>query len=190
MRNWREGAGKAWREARAEVPRDSPVRFFLAFVAKAVRGPPKLSHELQAALDGAPAARPKPQPDMTIRDLFLHIDPGVLEAAPSRRERVRDEVIKALSLARIKCWGRLVVAVGWTDGAGVTSSPLTEILPTRWSMGRLTMSFLEKGADQLIHFEGGHPRGAPNHWADLRVNRAQVEAVWPPSDLADPGEVH
>ena len=165
------------------------MRLILAFAAKVMRGPPKLGHELQAALDGAPTASRKPQPDMTIRDLFLHIDPGVLEAAPSQRELVRDEVIETLSLARIKCWGRLVVATGWTDGSGVTSSPLTVILPTRWSMGRLTMSFLEEGSDQLIHFEGGHPRGAPNHWADLRVNRAQVEAVWPPAS-AGPDDPH
>jgi hypothetical protein len=148
-----------------------PILFLWKLIGVPLRRP--------ADLGVAPALAGQALPDMTIRALFFHVDPDLV-TEDSRWKAVRDEVMDALSVGRIQCWGRRrksTIGLGRTFQR--TRSPLQEVPRETWRRGDLTMFFLEEGMEQVIHFDGKTDTGQTVHWSDLRMNRAQVEQVWP-----------
>jgi len=117
-----------------------------------------------------------PYPDMTIRDLFFHIDPHLLNDEKSGWSRVAREVQDALSVGRLQCWGRRI-------GQGAPQprhrSTIQEMERSVWATGDFTMWFLDEKNEQLTHFVS-KPAPFENHeWADLRISKEQALRVWP-----------
>jgi hypothetical protein len=150
------------------------LTFPVMFLWELAQAPAKAERELELATKSA--ASEGCFPDMTIRELFFHIDDRLTDE-DFRWKAVRAEVMDALSLGRIRCWGRLRIA--GAGRFGLSGPPLREISASTWLVGQFTMFFLEEGHEKVIHFEGIDANHCRVQYSDLQVNASQARAVWP-----------
>jgi len=124
-----------------------------------------------------------PIPDMSIVELFLHINPFVLDRTQSDDapwETAGLAIRDKLSLKHLRIWGRQVLeGMSKTYAAGPV---LQEIEPRYWQSADFTYTFFHGDAGkapQVYIKDGSH---LPCY-TDLQLNRAQVEAIWPKPNL-------
>lgn len=210
MRYWATVIARAWRETRAEVRWDTPVRLAISvgsplaagaatwlasqqfawgvmasfsvlvmlagatFLTKLIAVPITIDREQTSAVSVLKAlVEPiDPVPDMSIRELFFHIDKDILDN--DRWETADIDVRDALALGRLKCWGRKVR----DDILRRELSALQEIDKKFWERGSFTYDFFEDGRESRTHAIG-RDDVFRLEYADLRVNRAQVQGIWP-----------
>ena len=117
-------------------------------------------------------------PDWTIRELFFHIRPDVVDQhADHTWDKVGLEIMDKLSTGQLKIWGRL---------DSNDRVPLSKIDQDYWPNAGFTYFFFsdEDGAQFLVHatprFSRNHS-GLPNY-RDLQVNRAQALTIWPSAE--------
>lgn len=131
-----------------------------------------------------PLASSKTEPNWPIRELFLHISPTALDhPTESLWVRVGDKVRDALSLGRLRIWGRphetnLKKLVGERPA-------LRLIDPSYWQEAHFTYSFFYAQTEDAHCYAGGNT-GLPSY-TDLQVNRAEALALWPgePPEIAE-----
>jgi hypothetical protein len=125
---------------------------------------------------------PDPMPDMTILELFLHINPFVLDRTQSDDapwETVGLAIRDKLSLKHLHIWGRQVLeGMSKTYGKPV----LQEIEPSYWQSTDFTYTFFHSDAGNAPHVYIKDATNLPCY-TELQVNRAQVEAIWPKPNL-------
>lgn len=120
-------------------------------------------------------------PDWTIRELFYHIDPEILDDADSNAYRKNLKEMKdAFSLNRLRVWGRQRDAQGLGEILG-EDAPLVEIEPSYWRRSHFTLSFLDPSSDESAHTYVERGVELPEY-VDLRVNRSKAMSVWPRDD--------
>lgn len=118
-----------------------------------------------------------PGPDMTIRELFLHLDPQALEAP---RWLAIGQVVKDnFAVGRLDCWGRpkkrwddVEEMFGWPE-----QSALEKIDNSYWKRAELSYAFVcSEDRYYLPHTNPDMHSGLPTY-KDLQVNRAQAIAL-------------
>ena len=129
-----------------------------------------------------PASR-TPLPDWPIHQLFSHIEPDILNRATSGPERwdiIGDKIRDALSLNRLKAWGRPVTE---NDLEG-RRAPITEIMSSYWATAQFTYFFFDNTAEGQPHTQVPSGSRWPAY-TDIQVNRRQALAIWPKNDRTD-----
>jgi hypothetical protein len=117
--------------------------------------------------------QPNEQNDiMSLRQLFMHIDPRVI-----MDEKVRDttgrEIADSCASGKLASWGRRI-----DRSRGRLS--LTPIPPEHWQKIKYTYWFLHDEDAQPLDFNSysGVPGVAPHQYADVRFNREQALKLW------------
>jgi hypothetical protein len=123
----------------------------------------------------------QPLPDMTIRELFFHIRPDLLEQAEERRwETVALDVMDKASTGQLDIWGREI-----DRNIEVFRSALTRIDPDYWQHRVFIYHFLnnenamEKVEGKILAHTWSPQKTNDVQYADLQVNRAQALHLWP-----------
>jgi hypothetical protein len=110
--------------------------------------------------------------DWTIRELFLYIRPDVLENHDEKRwEAVGTDIMDKASTMQLNVWGRLI-------GGDQRRAALSLIPLDYWQRAQFTFSFFPDGRENDSHVHRDD-RGRVTDYADLRVNRAQAQRLWP-----------
>ena len=149
----------------------------ICFLWKLVSIPPKMAAEEAEKLRAMSPLATAPMPDLTIGELFFHLDPNVADDEPNthqnRRMVVGGVVMDALSLGKLQSWGRQI-------GAKSKRLPMTEIESGYWKYARWTYFFFDPSTAQNHHAQA--EEDPPVYWreyADIQVNKAQVLRLWP-----------
>jgi hypothetical protein len=117
-------------------------------------------------------------PNMTIREVFFHIDPDILENdTDNRLERVSKDIRDKLSTKHALSWGRLI------NRQKKSRSALVKIPNDYWATAQFTYDFLSQGSEDQGHSWHPHEGGLSYEYADLRMNRARVETLWPVHEI-------
>jgi len=165
----------------------SVVLAFLAiFVARLLLAPARLywgqlerAEKLDQDLNKAIASRSEltdEGPNWPIHEVFSHLEPDVLNPAHQRWEKVADELRDALSLGRLRIWGRLC-KTDLGDWVGERAS-LRPIDKTYWYKAYFTYLFFDETAGKAAHCYADRTAGVPAY-TDLQVNRSEVQKLWP-----------
>jgi hypothetical protein len=111
-----------------------------------------------------------PYPDWTIRELFFHIRPNLLDR--SRWIEVGREVMDHFSTGRLKVWGRPIYRGG-------RQGPMKSVdEPRYWVHAEFSYWFLKEDGRQSAHTWVKTATGLPDY-ADLQVNRKEALRIWP-----------
>lgn len=147
-------------------------------------GPVTIHEVIHNATDAVPAharavpiksTSPELVPDMSIRDVFFHIRPDVLdEPKENRWLRVGRELRDKLSTHELIAWGRQI------DPITKRHSALIEIPSRYWAHSEFVYFFLDdtQDDDSPHSWTPGNPP-TRNDYADIRFNRAQIIKFWP-----------
>ena len=159
--------------------------FFLIWLKRAKPTPaPQIDQESQ---NGKAAVGPQshteggPFPDMTIRELFFHIEPSVLDddgSKPSACERVGRDILDQLSIGRVTAWGREMPEEGSLDEMVFKGTSPQEIGKDYWAKTDFTYLFFTEIGQHVRHTYPPHGSGLPSY-SDLQFNRAEVLRIWP-----------
>ena len=119
-------------------------------------------------------------PDWTIRELFFHIRPDLLDEHQQERwAAVGREVMDHFSTGRLKVWGRPMNKVGRQG----PMKPVDE--PRYWARAEFSYRFLAEDGREKAHTWVKTETGLPDY-ADLQVNREEALRIWPePGKSAD-----
>lgn len=139
--------------------------------------------ELLSALSVAPSG-PAHQPsslalypDWTIRELFFHIRPDLLDEANTNHwESVGREVIDHFSTGRLKVWGR----PKWGKRRRGPMELVNEA--GYWTHAEFSYWFLKDDGRESNHTWVKSETGLPDY-SDLQVNRAEALTIWPTPGL-------
>jgi hypothetical protein len=107
----------------------------------------------------------EPFPDWKLHDLFLHIDPMVFET--DKKNLVGQDVKDKMATGRLKSWGRYI------DGS--RRQALAPIPVEFWQDASFTYMFPDNDSPGVWDARGAQGRD----YADVQVNRAEAEAIWP-----------
>lgn len=144
-------------------------------VARAPQAPEEKQRDVTPFASRVPATdsqAPAPIPDWSIRDLFFHIRPDLIEDPKSNLwEIVGLEVRDKLSTGQLKIWGRQRTNLG-------KRSAQAEIPSTYWAKVDFTYWFLAEGHEQAFHANPATALQLPGY-SDLHVNQAQALKIWP-----------
>jgi hypothetical protein len=144
----------------------------------------KRADGLQAELSAA-TAKCDNGPDWPIHELFFYLEPEALDRPKdSLWEKAGNAIRDALSLGRLKVWGRpCVTHLGEWVGE---PAALRHIESNYWEKAYFTYSFFDDSAGDAPQTYADRDTGRPAY-TDLQVNRAEVLKVWPgePDDLAE-----
>jgi hypothetical protein len=119
-------------------------------------------------------------PDMTIRALFFHVRPDLIEEADKERWiEVGREVMDHFSTGRLKVWGRPIYRVA-------RRGPMKSVdEPRYWAHAEFSYFFLKEDGRESLHTWVKTETGLPDY-ADLQVNREEALKIWPePGQSAD-----
>jgi hypothetical protein len=111
----------------------------------------------------------KPIPDFRIRDLFFYIRPDVLDGK-NLWEHVGLEIMDKLATGQLKAWGRRYFVRS-------VKKPLTEIDVKVWHSAAFTYDFFKDDSDDEEHVRFLGDKSSVHSYCDVRVNRAQAEAI-------------
>ena len=125
-------------------------------------------------------------PDMTLRELFFHIDPDVTgtvdkQATESGRERWEQaglEIRDNLSTGQLKAWGRRVDE-GPMASIIPTEYSLQSINPNYWPEADFTYWFLYENYQDRPQVEPHQDVKGRYKFTDVRLNRREVMRIWP-----------
>jgi hypothetical protein len=120
----------------------------------------------------SPAAA-EPVADMTIQEVFFHIDADVLDS--NGWIKVGDELISLLAHGAILASGRQAV---FGHGSYYGNPNLTPIEHSYWRTARFTFDWFGADRENDIHVETIPPAEGPVY-RDLRFSSAQIRARWP-----------
>ncbi|MBI4724224.1 MAG: hypothetical protein HY765_04340, partial [Rhodomicrobium sp.] len=111
-------------------------------------------------------------PDWTIRELFLHIDPYLLDAGEARWRTVNSAVRDCLCVGKLRSWGRNTARQKLGEDA-----PLEEIDKDYWRTASLTLNFFLYGKNHrgLVHAMAD--TDGPQY-RDVQVNQSQALGIW------------
>jgi hypothetical protein len=124
-------------------------------------------------------------PDWPIHEVFSYLEPDVLERPDDNLwQKAGDEIRDALSLGRLRIWGRLH-KTNLGDWVGERAA-LRLIDKKYWEKAFFTYIFFDSSAQDATHCYSDRDTGRPAY-TDLQVNRAEVLKLWPgePGDLAE-----
>jgi uncharacterized membrane protein YidH (DUF202 family) len=119
-------------------------------------------------------ATAKDHPDWTIRDLFFHIRPDLIDDPKAKAwQEVGRDVMDKFSTGRLKVWGRPIMPV--TN----RRAPLKRVDEAEyWIYAEFTFWFLDEGNRESAHTSITRAHELPEY-ADLQVNRAEALEIWP-----------
>jgi hypothetical protein len=125
-------------------------------------------------------------PDWPIHELFLHLQPEILDRPnDSLGQKAGDEIRDALSLGRLHLWGRPTeTKLGKWVGERASLRPIDK---TYWEKAYFTFLFLyEPATSTSTHCYADRNTGRPAY-GDLQINRAEALSLWPgePTDIAE-----
>lgn len=146
------------------------------------RAPAKASLAAPFDLGAAP-----PLPDMTIRDLFFHVRPDLLDDLGNEDWKVvANDVRDAFALDRLKLWG-VPKPTNYLEEAWFPKErPPPELIePSYWRKASFTFWFFQEGAEWQEHTYPDKDDPRSPTYCNLMVNRAQVLSVWPEHPAAD-----
>jgi hypothetical protein len=131
----------------------------------------------------AVSAREKAQkpfgPDWTLRELFLHIEPDVLDT-DNGWERIGRDILDKLSTGQLSAWGRARRQARETN--------LAPIPTAFWANATFTYFFFAEDATDQDHAIEGI--GVfQSSYSDIRVNRAQALSFWPEKSTTPTSDV-
>jgi hypothetical protein len=125
-------------------------------------------------------------PDWTIRELFFHIRPDLVDNHVGQGEEkswesVAKEVMDHFSTGRLKVWGRPILKPR-------RRAPLKLVdEPGYWTHARFTYWFLKEDGRRNSHTAAAPETGLFDY-ADLQVNREEALKIWPePGAVQDDG---
>jgi len=117
--------------------------------------------------------------DMTLRELFFHLSPNVVESAELERwNTVGLEVRDKLCTEQVKAWGRRVDE-GQFAGVLDTRYPLQPIPAEYWMNADFSFWFLAEEYQDKPQAEPNHGVYGSYKLTDIRFNRAEALRVWP-----------
>jgi hypothetical protein len=124
-------------------------------------------------------------PDWPIHEVFSYLEPEALDRPEeSLWQKAGDEIRDALSLGRLKIWGR----PSETDlGKWVGERAALRLIdPVYWQKAFFTYMFFDSTSGDANHCYADRSTGRPAY-TDLQVNRAQALKLWPgePDDIAE-----
>jgi hypothetical protein len=141
---------------------------------------PTASSGWQATIISESNDKGEPLPDWRIDELFSYIDPDILnvgsdEEGPDRWEIVGGKIRDALSLGRLKIWGRPIDdhAISFLE----TTAPMREIDAAYWRSATFSYHFFDSTAAGKAHTDVPSHSGLPVY-TDLQVNQAQATRIW------------
>jgi hypothetical protein len=115
-------------------------------------------------------------PNWPIHEVFSHLEPDVLNPEHELWENVGDELSDALSLGRLRIWGRLYKTdIGNWVGERASLRPIDK---TYWYKAYFTYMFFDETAGKAAHCYADRTTGVPAY-TDLQVNRDDVLKLWP-----------
>jgi hypothetical protein len=120
-----------------------------------------------------------PYPDMTLRELFFHIRPDLIEDLEAAAwKEVGREVMDHFSTGRLKVWGRPVCR------PNVRRQPMKLVDEARyWAHAEFTYWFLKEDGRENSHTWVKTETRLPDY-CDLQVNRGEAMAIWPEAGRA------
>jgi hypothetical protein len=135
-------------------------------------------------VESASGGAPQNFPDWPIHKLFSYINPNVLqveeEGQPDPWKATSEEIRDKLALKRLRAWGRPV-----NDWA-------SSFLEERPAMREIDASYWVTAGFSYTFFDETRPAGKPDTYlppqsdlplyADLHVNRAEAQKIWPLAD--------
>jgi hypothetical protein len=119
-------------------------------------------------------------PDWTIRELFFHIRPDLIDEPDKMRwASVGREVMDHFSTGRLKAWGRPIYGAG-------RRKPMKAVDERGyWAHAEFSYWFLKEDGRESAHTWVKAETSLPDY-ADLQVNRAEALSIWPePGKPAD-----
>lgn len=118
--------------------------------------------------------------DWLIRDLYLHIDPGVLQQDNTAQSgAVGKSILDRLSTGQLGIWGRTVVGDASLENLfKEVQNPLVKIIPEYWQNADFSDRFLSEQNQLVPHTYPKNGSGLPSY-ADLQVNKSEVLKLWP-----------
>ncbi len=136
-----------------------------------------LQHENAAEIERLRAAI-EPKPDMSIKELFLHVCPQVLEDSNNDIwEEVGDEIRDKLHEGAFRSWGRPVPLDG-ISSTGRESS--REIPKDYWAYVDDWTYYFFADNENAAHTSVRNV-SLQTPYGDIRVNRSEVLGIWPSS---------
>ena len=112
-------------------------------------------------------------PDWTVRELFIHLAPG-LEVAQldQTHERIGQEIQNQLSLGRLRAWGAMV------------NNPTVVPIPKEyWVHAQFTYIFLgkEEGLNHVwsTRIREGHEHTGQPQYRSVEINKSEALGIWP-----------
>jgi hypothetical protein len=129
----------------------------------------------------APSAAGSAYPNMTLRELFFHIRPDLIEGHEAAAwKEVGREVMDHFSTGRLRAWGRPVYR---PSGHRQPMKLIDE--PRYWAHAEFSYWFLKEDGRESSHTWVKTETGLPDY-CDIQVNRAEAMAIWPePGKAAD-----
>ena len=112
-------------------------------------------------------------PDWTIRELFFHIRPDLIDEPDAKRwASVGRQVMDHFSTGRLKVWGRPIYSPG-------RRGPMKAVDERGyWAHAEFSYWFLKEDGRESAHTWVKTRTGLPDY-ADLQVNRAEALSIWP-----------
>ena len=120
----------------------------------------------------------KPYPDWSIRDLFIHIDPHVLDIE-GRIKTVGRDILDKFCTGSMTCYGRpLPRENNFVESFTFDGSSLKPIPREHWDGAQFTYRFFDEHASDVPHTSPAYGSSTPRY-ADLNVKRADALNMWP-----------
>jgi hypothetical protein len=117
-------------------------------------------------------------PNWTIRELFYHVDPNVLDHWEDVAAKIRDQ----LSLGQLRSWGRKGVQTPIDRECGIGPAPLTEIYSGYWESAGFTYCFFDEGKPSTEEPHTYVLSGNLPIYSDVQVNYSQALRIWPKAE--------
>jgi len=132
----------------------APAKFYWAQWERAER----LDQDLTAAV-ASKSELVDEGPNWPIHEVFSHLEPDVLNPAHERWETVANELRDALSLGRLRIWGRLYkTELGEWIGERAALRPIDK---TYWYKAFFTYLFFDETAGKAAHCYADRTNGVP-----------------------------
>ncbi len=118
-------------------------------------------------------------PNFSIRDLFFHIDPGVLDDDNADRGfQIGNEIRNKAALGQLKTWGRPLPHEGSIENLFRESHvPLEPIDESYWRKADFSYRFFTEHQQHVQHTYPDHGSRLPA-LADLQVNKSEALKIW------------
>lgn len=152
------------------------LAFAVIFVYRLVLAPVNLFWSERAKVDDLQLKVKQNIADMTIQEVFFHIDADVIEF--QRTQELGQTIIDCLSTSQITAYGRQSY-LGNRQHVGYSN--LAKIPVEFWKTAEFTYDFFGENREQDLHAETKSPSVGPAY-RDLRFNLNEINLRWPKSN--------